>query len=106
MKNAGPVGPTVQRKPEGNPGANTIEHPGPVPIGYLTIHRAAQYASVSPKTVSRWVASGLPVYQGTTRGKVLIRPADIDAYLTRRQAPVVNLGALVEDVLQGLKQAA
>lgn len=110
MKNAGPVGPTVQRTPERNPGGITTGHmgghPGHGPVGYLTIHGAAQYASVSAKTVSRWVASGLPVYQGTTRGKVLIRPADIDAYLTRRQATVVNLNALVEDVLQGLNRAA
>ncbi|SLM49229.1 protein of unknown function [Nitrospira japonica] len=103
MKNAGPVGPTVQ----GNtPGASTTRHPGQIPVGYVTIHGAAQYASVSAKTVTRWIRSGLPVHQGTTRGKVLIRPGDIDAYLTRRQAPVVNLHALVDDVLQGLKRAA
>lgn len=125
MKNSGPGGPAVHSS---TPGANSSVHPGasiaqvpaqpvrlaqparPVwpahPVGYLTIHGAAQYASVSTKTLRRWITSGLPVHQGTTRGKVLIRPADIDAYLTRRQVPVLDLNALVNDTLRGMKRAA
>ena len=70
--------------------------------GYLSIEGAAQYASVSEKTIKRWVKAGLPVYQGTARGKVLIRPTDIDAYLTRRQVPQLDLDAVVEEVMLGL----
>lgn len=76
------------------------------PIGYLSIEGAAGYASVSTKTVRRWIQAGLPVYQGTTRGKVLIRPRDIDSYLMRRQTPHVDLDALVEDVLSSLRPEA
>jgi excisionase family DNA binding protein len=70
--------------------------------GYLSIEDAARYASVSTKTIKRWIKAGLPVYQATSRGKLLMRSADIDAYLTRKQAPQPNLGAVVEEVLLGL----
>ncbi len=71
--------------------------------GYLAIEGAAQYASVSTKTIQRWTKGGLPVYQGSTRGKVLIRPTDIDAYLTRRQTRPVDLDAMVNEVLWGVQ---
>ena len=71
--------------------------------GYFPILDAAEYANVSTKTVQRWIKGGLPVYQGTTRGKVLIRPTDIDAYLTRRQARPVDLVAMVNEVLWGMQ---
>lgn len=69
--------------------------------GYLSLEEAARYASVSTRTMKRWIRAGLPVYQGTLRGKVLIRPTDIDAYLTRQQVAQPDLNALVEDVLIG-----
>ena len=72
--------------------------------GYLSLEEAARYASVSTRTIKRWIRAGLPVYQGTRRGKVLIRPTDIDAHLTRRQARQLNLDAMVEDVLLGLRE--
>jgi hypothetical protein len=71
--------------------------------GYFPIMQAAKYASVSTKTIHRWINLGLPVYQGTTRGKVLIRPTDIDSYLTRRQTRQVDLDAMVDEVLQDIQ---
>jgi excisionase family DNA binding protein len=70
--------------------------------GYLSIENAAAYADVSVKTIKRWIKAGLPVYQGGARGKVLIRPSDIDAYLTRKQAPQIDLNAMVEEVIKDL----
>lgn len=80
---------------------------GPKP-GYLSIQGAAHYASVSTRTIKRWITRGLPVYQGTLRGKVLIKPADIDAYLEKKRVPMpdVDLDAMVEDVLAGLGREA
>jgi phage terminase Nu1 subunit (DNA packaging protein) len=72
--------------------------------GYMTIAGASEYASVSTRTIKRWIKAGLPVYQGTVRGKVLIRPTDIDVHLTRRQAPQLDLNAMVEDVLLGFRK--
>lgn len=71
--------------------------------GYFPLRKAATWAGVSLKTLQRWIGRGLPVYQAGPREKVLIRPADIDQFLTRRQQPPVNLDALVDDVLQGFR---
>ena len=77
-------------------------HLVPFKPGYLSIKGAAEYASVSKKTIQRWIKGGLPAHQGTARGKVLIRPADIDVYLTRKQAPSLDLDALVDGVMRDL----
>jgi excisionase family DNA binding protein len=74
----------------------------PYQPGYLSLEDAARYASVSTRTMKRWIKAGLPVYQGTIRGKVLIRPTDVDAYLTRQQVPQLDLNAMVDDVLLDL----
>ena len=71
--------------------------------GYLSIEEAARYAGVSTRTIKRWIRAGLAVYQGTPRGKVLIRPTDVDTYLTRRQVPQVDLNTMVEGVLLGFR---
>ena len=71
--------------------------------GYLSLVAAAAWAGVSPKTLQRWIGRGLPIYQAGPREKVLIRPADIDQFLTRRQQTPINLDALVNDVLQGFR---
>ncbi len=63
---------------------------------------AATWAGVSSRTLKRWIRRGLPVYQAGPGEKVLVRPSDIDQFLTRRQPPTRNLGALVEEVLQSL----
>lgn len=71
--------------------------------GYFPIMEAAKYASVSPKTIHRWIKGGLPTYQGTHRGKVLLRPDDIDGYLTKRQARPIDLDAMVDEVLREIQ---
>lgn len=68
--------------------------------GYLSLKAASQWASVSLKTLKRWIAAGLPVYQGSAGGKVLIRPQDIDQFLQRRQVPQVDVNALVDETLR------
>ncbi len=50
----------------------------------------------------RWLDQGLPRHQAGPRGKVLIRPCDIEAFLTRQQAAKPDLNAMVEEVLKGL----
>lgn len=68
--------------------------------GYLSLKAASLWASVSLKTLKRWIASGLPVYQGSTGGKVLVKPQDIDQFLQRRQVPQVDVNALVDETLR------
>lgn len=91
--------------------ASTLTSPGIAQLfggrpGYLSLKGAAYYAGVSTRTVKRWIAQGLPDYQGTARGKVLIKPADIDAFLKKRTAPKVDLDTVVDEVLSGLKKKA
>ena len=70
--------------------------------GFLSLEHAAQWADVSVKTIKRWIEQGLPKYQAGPRAKVLIRPGDIEVYLTRQQVNAPNLNALVDDVIKEL----
>jgi len=71
--------------------------------GFLSIERAAQWSSVSTKTVRRWIEQGLPVYQAGPRTKVLIEPEHIRTFLTKRQTAKPNLDAMVQEVIRGLQ---
>ena len=75
--------------------------PGYLP-GYMPLPQAAQWAGVSSRTMKRWIKRGLPVHQAGHREKILIRPVDVDAFLTKKRAPVCNLNAMVDDVLQSM----
>lgn len=71
--------------------------------GYFSIEHAAVWADVHPRTIKRWIAQGLPTYQAGPQTKVLIKPGDIDAFLTKQKAATPDLDAIVKDVLAGLK---
>jgi hypothetical protein len=58
------------------------------------------------RTLKRWIAKGLPTYQAGPREKVLIRPTDIDAFLTRRRAPVPDLSAMADEVVRSIRKEA
>ena len=68
--------------------------------GYLSLKHAASWADVSPKTVQRWIAAGLPVYRATEGGKVLVKPYDIDQFLQRREVPKMDVDAMVSETLK------
>ena len=72
--------------------------------GYLSLEHAADWADVSPRTIKRWIKAGLPTHQAGPREKVLVKPQDIDQFLTKKQAPTPDLGAMAEEVFQGLSQ--
>jgi hypothetical protein len=67
--------------------------------GFLDKQRAARWASVSMRTLDRWIANGLPVYRSGPRAKPLVRPADIEAFLVREQTPRADLNDLVDETL-------
>ena len=50
--------------------------------GFLSVRAAARWASVSPKTVQRWIERGLPIYQDGPRGEGSDKASDIERYLT------------------------
>jgi predicted site-specific integrase-resolvase len=70
--------------------------------GYLPLRDAAAWAGVSPKTMRRWFGKGLPRHQAGPREKVLVRLTDIETFLTKQATPQIDLGAMVDDVLNGL----
>jgi predicted site-specific integrase-resolvase len=71
-----------------------------MPRGYMNLNEAARWACVSQRTVRRWIGQGLPRYQTGPRPKVLVRPEDITAFLTKKQVPVIDLNRMVEEVLR------
>jgi len=83
-----------------------VEGKSVLTVGYLPLREAGRWAGVSQKTMQRWIKKGLPYHQAGPREKVLIRPADIEAFLTRRQAVDVNLSATVDDVFKSLMTGA
>ncbi|MCZ6799646.1 MAG: helix-turn-helix domain-containing protein [Nitrospirae bacterium] len=68
----------------------------------MSLETAATWCDVSPKTVQRWIGKGLPCYQEGPRTKVLIRPSDIETFLTKRQVKKLDLDAMVEAVFDEL----
>ena len=72
--------------------------------GLLDKQTAAQYACVSVRTLDRWIQSGLPVYRHTPRSKVLLKTADVEAFLMRQQRLHPNLNQLVDDVFATLQK--
>ena len=71
---------------------------------YLSLKEAAVWAGVSARTMKRWLVGGLPSYQAGARTKVLIRPTDIEQFLTRRQVLQVDIDALVATTLQEMEE--
>ncbi len=70
--------------------------------GYMPLVDAAAWAGVSPRTLKRWIALGLPRYQAGRRSKVLIRPSDVEQFLTRQQAQKSGLDKMVNEVIEDL----
>ena len=71
--------------------------------GFMSIETTAKWCDVSPRTIKRWIGQGLPVFQSGPRSKVLIRPGDIEIFLTKRQVAKPDLDAMVASVISGLQ---
>src|SRR5262249_15696107 len=74
--------------------------------GYLSLKHLAEWADVSPKTIQRWIEGGLPFYQGTVGGKVLVRPEDIHRFLQKRQVAQVDIETMVNETLREIELGA
>ena len=64
-------------------------------VGWVTMAEAAQYASVSKKTISRWTRDGLKCARMTTH-VVRIKLADLYAYIERFCSHHVDVDTEVE----------
>jgi len=54
--------------------------------------------------MKRWMERGLPYYQPCPRGRILVKPGDIESFLTRQQAPKPELDRMVEEVVEELQR--
>ncbi len=70
--------------------------------GFMPIVDAAAWAGVSRRTMKRWIDQGLPRYQSGPRAKVLLRAADIEAFLEQHQTTKPDLDAMVNAVMKDL----
>ncbi len=80
----------------------TGTNPEALPQGFMSLETAATWCDVSRKTMKRWIQKGLPVYSEGPRSKILVRPCDIEAFLTRRQLAQPELDRMVAEVMEGL----
>ena len=71
----------------------------PFLTGFLDKLAAAQFACVSVRTVERWIRDGLPVYRETPHSKMLVKPADIEAFLQRQQRPQQDLTQIIDEIV-------
>ena len=69
---------------------------------FLALKSAAVWADASTRTIKRWIAKGLPYYHAGPGTKILIRPSDIENFLTRQQHQTPSLDALVNETLAEL----
>jgi predicted site-specific integrase-resolvase len=69
---------------------------------YLSIRQAAKWAGVSPKTITRWIGKGLPSYQAGPRERVLLKPVDIEQFLTCKRVPRLDLDEMVKQTFAEL----
>jgi phage terminase Nu1 subunit (DNA packaging protein) len=70
--------------------------------GFLNKERAAWWASVSVRTLDRWIQRGLPVYRSGPGTKPLLRPNDIEQWLCRQERPQPDLNRMIDEVMVGL----
>jgi excisionase family DNA binding protein len=72
---------------------------------FLTIPEAAKLARVSGRTLRRWLAAGrLQFHQASARSRVLIRPTDLERFLTRHETARPDLDREIEQVMSGLME--
>ena len=58
--------------------------------------------SVSPRTVTRWIANGLHYGQASPGAKVLISPDDVEMFLGMKCKAQRNLDAMADEVMAEL----
>lgn len=70
--------------------------------GFLPLDQAARWVGVSIRTLKRWIAKGLPKYQAGPNCRVLIKPSDLEGFLTKSQSTPA-LESLVEEVFKEMQ---
>ena len=70
---------------------------------WLDLRRLQEYAAVSEKTLRGWIhdlTDPLPASQ--IRGKILVRRSEFDGWLERHRVRQVDLGGIVEEMVEAV----
>ncbi len=69
---------------------------------FVSLQGAATFADASTRTIRRWLLEGLKSYQPVPKGKIFLRPCEIEEFVMRRARPQPSLTVLVEDTMTDL----
>ena len=84
--------------------SNDAHNPAiPVQPEWLDLRRLTQYATVSERTIRCWIRLPVdPLPAARVGAKFLVRRSEFDRWLERHRAEPLDLGAIVEDVVQAV----
>ncbi|MFH0812843.1 MAG: helix-turn-helix domain-containing protein [Pseudomonadota bacterium] len=68
--------------------------------GYLRIRSAAEYCSISERTLRTWLKEGLP--HSKVKGVVLVKIENLDAFIEQFETRENQVDHVVDEVLYGL----
>jgi excisionase family DNA binding protein len=70
---------------------------------WLDLRRLREYATVSNRTLRAWIHSPVdPLPAARVGTKILVRRSEFDAWMERHRIKQVDLGCIVEEVMEGL----
>jgi len=72
-------------------------------LEWLDLRRLREYAAVGERTLRSWIhleVNPLPAVQ--VRGKILVRKSDFDRWLERHAIKQVDLGSIVEEMVEAV----
>jgi excisionase family DNA binding protein len=72
-------------------------------LEWLDLRRLQGYAAVSERTLRTWIHAPVdPLPAARVGTKFLVRRSEFDRWLERRRVDPLDLGAIVEDVVQAV----
>jgi len=72
-------------------------------IGWANPHQAAIYMGIAHRDVCEMVASGVLVHSRIGQRNIRMRYSDLDEYMISKRSARIDIGAIVDDVMEGLK---
>lgn len=72
-------------------------------LEWLGLRQLTQYVAVSERTLRAWIHDPTdPLPASRVRGKILVRRSEFDAWLERHKVMLVDLDAIVREMVEGV----
>ena len=72
-------------------------------LEWLDLQRLTGYVAVSNRTLRAWIHSPVdPLPAVQVRGKILVRKSDFDRWLEQHRVKPLDLGVMVDEVLEAV----